>query len=238
MSIIKSFGEFKPLPPTCKKCRTIRGMKLCGLDKKIPKLSKEQEPIHSNIIPGFYSTSQLKESEKKINLLILAESHGGDITFFRKQWSKQEEIEFISSFYLSNENKTFHQQQIKILLNWLEEENISWYFTDLVKCYVKKERIGEKDNFKLALKQCKNYLTPQLKEINAKLILCLGKTVYEAHTGDKLKGSVELNHGELISNKIFSCFPSRNTADLWVKIDGWKKVKQKIKEQLNIVTPE
>jgi hypothetical protein len=176
---------------------------------------------HSNLLPGLSST----KVNLPLDILIIAEAHGGGRTKdFRQQSDLEFEVNNIGGYYLESRIDKFHQHEIRILLNFLTESDKKWVFTDLIKCFVHQKY---KENREIAIKYCSRYLNEQIESFQPKTIIALGRTVAGKYF--KLRG---LKHGEVKNIKtrngtmklIYSIFPSRNTADLWVANDGWNPV--------------
>ncbi len=197
---------------------------------KDKKYIKKDNTNFSNVLPGFSS----EKISKSVDLLIVADSHSGTPEkLFREQIGLEKEVNDMNEYYRNAEMETFHQQEIRELLKKLDNKKITWVFTDLIKCYV--WHGNDKENIELngyknrntAITHCKKYLDEQIKVLNPKIILSLGNTVSEGYF--KLK---KLEHAKKYIEKvkgkdyeiIHSVFPSRNTADLWVKNKGWAKI--------------
>jgi hypothetical protein len=182
---------------------------------------------YSNLLPGFSS----EKLTVPIDILVIAEAHGGGRkTDFRKQVNLKEEMDNIGDYYLKKEIEKFHQSEMRKLFNILKNANKTWVFTDLIKCFVWQGDDNElhgKKNREIAIEYCRKYLDEQIKITKPKIFLALGNTVLSKYF--KLP---KLNHGDKQpingSSLIFSIFPSRNTADLWVKYGGWNKIVPKL----------
>ena len=120
------------------------------------------------------------------------------------------------------------------LFSRLNKMEVSWVFTDLVKCYVYDKKTDGAINFEMAKGHCRNYLNDQIRNLKPKLILTLGKTVFKQLTD--FKNAPE--HGVIVNcNKhmtiVHSIFPSERTANMWVKNGGWREVVRGIRNQLS-----
>jgi hypothetical protein len=195
----------------CKECHEKRA--------KFESRDKKHNSCYSNLIPGF-SSSEIKPP---VDILIVAEAHGGGRQdSFRKQGKLDDEVNYISDYYLNDPLSTYHQQQMRELFNELDNLNKSWVFTDLIKCFVWRG----KGNVEKAIESCKNYLDWQITVLAPKKILALGQKVATKYFALPLK---ILTHGEIYKDSIvWSYFPSRNTADIWVENGGWRNIINKL----------
>ena len=197
------------------------------------KYDKKHNDCYSDLFPGFSS----EIVQIPIDILIVAEAHGGGRKEnFRPQLDLESEIAGLAEYYLSERLKKFHQKEMRKLLSTLNDNRKTWVFTDLIKCFVwsrdKKNNLRGSDNKDLAIQNCRIYLDEQIEILRPKKVLSLGKTVTEQYFKllDKFEhGSVHewriKNH---TFNMVFSIFPSRNTADLWVANEEWKKILPKL----------
>jgi hypothetical protein len=202
----------------------INGRQLCGVcrEKRAIFYDKDQKSdSFSNLLPGFSSSTV----NLPLDVLIVAEAHGGGrIKDFRQQKDLEFEVNNIAQYYLESKLERFHQQEVRSLLNILDKSKVKWVLTDLIKCFVHQDY---KENREIAIKYCSEYLNEQIESFQPKQIIVLGKTV-----ANKYFRLNRLNHGDMkfiktrngTSKLIYSIFPSRNTADLWVANDAWKPV--------------
>ncbi len=200
----------------CKTCRDERS------DFEIE--DKKGHTWYSNLLPGF-SSSRVRIP---IDLLIVAEAIGGSREEdFQPQRSLDSNIRYLSDHYVCNRLDNFHQQQMRELLDCLSNRNITWVFTDLIKCFV---WTGAKDNVKTAIEHCGKYLDEQISLLRPRKVLALGKRVAREYF--ELK-KTDLQHGKVVPSRraeiaalpvVWSYFPSRNTADLWVKNGEWRPI--------------
>ena len=202
----------------CIKCREERSL-FSHKDKK-------HNSSYSNMIPGF-SSSHL---QVPIDLMIIAEAHGGGrADAFRNQRSLQIELEHLEQYYLQKEISKFHQSEMKKFLLQLNDLNLTWVFTDLVKCFVWQDRKDELDcrtNFKKAEAHCSKYLQQQLDFLRPKLIISLGGKVSSYF---KIKSAQHGTLYERAGRKIIHCtFPSRNTADHWARNKEWSLILERL----------
>jgi len=172
--------------------------------------------LNSNLLPGFSS----QKIEIPVDVLIVAEVPA------KRDYEPQKEliskVTMMNDYYREDPPKSFHQQQIKDLLDSLDERGKSWVFTDIIKCFVSQDS----ENKRKAIQHCFKYLEEQIEVIQPSGILGLGGTVAR---GLKVKESV---HGgdcriEIGNHKciyVHSLFPSGRTADKWVKSGGWGQV--------------
>lgn len=198
--------------PLCDQCRKARS-DFSDYDKKYGHFS--------NLLPGFSSSVV----NIPLEVLIVAEAHGGgrEQDFRPKQNRLEDEVSWIGNYYLRAPLQKFHQSQVRELLRILDSENRTWVFTDLIKCFVNQKL---KSNRKIAIQYCSKYLKGQIEKLKPKQILILGNTVASEF---KIKHP---SHGEIFYQSIaesrtkiiFSLFPSRNTADLWISRNQWGPV--------------
>lgn len=204
--------------PYCEECRGIRNEF---------RLKDMKNGYYSNFIPGFSS----RTLKIPLDVLIVAEAHGGGRPeTFREQKNLDNEIDDLAKYYLSEHLKKFHQKEMRALLVELTSRGKSWIFTDLIKCFVwqgKDNELKGKENKKEAIKRCSCYLDEQISILKPRKILCLGNTVAKEYFRLKkpMHGKEYPVNGNII---VHSTFPSRNTADIWVKNEGWKQILQKL----------
>jgi hypothetical protein len=190
----------------------------------------KKHTCYSNMIPGFFSTvpRNIRDSNA-VDVMIIANSHGGGggVDAFRPQESTDFEVGSISTYYLKKDLDSYHQEQMRDLFQKLDAENISWYFTDLVKCFVK----HKEENFPWAIETCKSYLDYQIKNLNVSHIICLGGLVFD-QTMRLLGKPDKFEHGKLYEvghHKIVaSYFPSGFTSNKWVAKGKWQNVVGKL----------
>lgn len=199
---------------TCADCREQR-KRFESLDKK------NKHSSFSNLLPGFSS----QQIEIPIDILIVAEAHGGGRkNDFHDQLEIDKEIDYLSSYYLCDAIVKFHQYLIRELLGKLDKLNKNWVFTDLIKCFVANDR----ENRKMAIEHCRKYLESQIKLLQPKTILVLGKTVGRYFELEDLNhSSVNVVGGQKF---IYSIFPGRNTSDLWVANGQWEPILARFKK--------
>lgn len=201
---------------------------------KFSTMDKKKHNSHSNLLPGFSS----ENIKLPLDLLIVAEAHGGGREEdFRNQVDLKAEIVNLAEYYLIKPIKKYHQQEMRHLLNYLNNKRIKWVFTDLIKCFVwrgyeNKNNLDGSENVRIAIRNCSTYLKEQIKTLRPKKVLALGKTVAIEY----FKLPNKLEHGNtyagLVGDQefpiVYSIFPSQFTADLWVEHGGWKKVSNNI----------
>ena len=218
--------------PICPQCRTAR--------KKFKDKDRKGKRGYSNLVPGFSS----KKLDIPIDIMIVGQGHGGkQEKSFRKQRTLEEEIEWALEGYgrSGNHPMSFHAQEMKELFDALDTRKKTWVYTDLVKCYVwsgvdKKDNLKGSENFKKAIGYCRNYLQKQIQVLKPRTVLTLGGLVTRVLVPTFLEGKHKLNdfvyEGEIEGHKcriVSSYFPSRYTADLWVKSRKWKPALAKLK---------
>jgi hypothetical protein len=143
------------------------------------------------------------------------------------------ELGGLENYYLQQELTKYHQSEMKKLLLILNKKNINWVFTDLVKCFVwqsNKDGLDGGRNFQTAISHCSVYLEQQIDFLKPKLILSLGGRV------SSFLGIKHPKHGMIYNKRsckiLHSTFPSRNTADLWIKNKEWSIIIKQIDEIL------
>ncbi len=157
---------------------------------------------YSNILIGFGSES-LNEIKSGIDFLLVVESHGGGHSdaWNNKLPIEEESLRF-KNYYLNSEIESFHQSEIRKILKAIPQ-NKSWFYTDLIKCFVKKK--GK--NFEVAKKYCGQILKTQINLLRPKQILAFGKAADIPLTG------YGFEHFSLP-------FPSSTNANRWAKHQG------------------
>jgi hypothetical protein len=198
----------------CIPCRLAR--------KEFEKKDQKNTGNYSNMIPGFSSPNL----RLPLDLLIVAEAHGGGrIDSFRGQQDLSTELKLLEEYYLEKPLSRYHQSEMKKLLLLLKRTEVSWIFTDLIKCFVwqkNDEDLKGKRNVEIAKSYCGQYLTKQIDFLNPTVILSLGQRVSSFFDIRNPK------HAELHTwNRrqiLHSLFPSRNTADRWIQHNGWKQI--------------
>jgi len=212
--------------PYCNECQKQRS--------KFLEKDKKHNSCYSNLLLGFSS----EDIDIPIDVLIVAEAHGGGRKEnFRPQLDLEREIAGLAEYYLSESLQKFHQKEMRKLLRTLNDNRKTWVFTDLIKCFVwqgkdKKNNLRSPDNKDLAIQKCRIYLDEQIEILRPNNVLSLGRTVTQQYF--KLQGKFE--HGSIHEcriknhtfNIVFSIFPSRNTADLWIANGEWKKILPKL----------
>jgi hypothetical protein len=209
------FAKFNKRP-FCRECQSERS--------KFSEKDRKGTPFYSNLLLGFSS----KNIMVPLDVLIVGEAHGGGRKedFREKQKELFTEIHQIAKYYRELPDKTFHQQQLRILLENLDQAGVTWVFTDLIKCFVwhRHDEVNDLDgrmNWETAIKHCRTYLEEQIALLRPRKILGLGGTVSQYFNID------EPQHGGIYTIRIKSCsyihslFPSRWTADQWAEKKGW-----------------
>ena len=173
---------------------------------------------------------------KPIGVLIVGEGHGGrEGDDFRTQDTLDNEVDKMGNYYLNHPDKSFHQQQVRVLLETLDSQGVSWVFSDLVKCFVwhgidKKNNLNGMENERIAKKYCGKYLADQVTKLQPRKILGMGGKVsqyfgvYKAQHGEKRVVNVE----GFKTIYFHSLFPTQRTADQWVAKNGWEPIIRQI----------
>jgi hypothetical protein len=196
---------------------------------------KKRHDCRSNLVPGFSSG----KISIPIDVLIVGEAHGGgEDDDFREQRELDFEVSKMARFYRCLPDKTFHQQQVRILLEKLDKAGKRWVFTDLIKCFVwhgldKDKKLDSTKNWEAAIKHCSKYLEEQIGLLQPRKILGLGRTVAQYYFRvDKPEHgsiySISVNGHRTIY--VHSLFPSQRTADWWAAKNGWEPVIPKLTE--------
>lgn len=222
---------FKDQAQICKQCRVKRKEWKKDEQKFGPNKNK-----YSNFLGGVGKT-------ENIDIFIISDAHGGGKKQYDEDIALQDSNKILENHYLNDNIITFYQKEMRQLFKKLDEKGIRWYASDLVKCFVKSGK-KLKANREIAEEFCfKNYLEHQIKTLNPKIILLLGGAVInkieEQNWFEKRQGKWHLteHHGETKTGQIgdkypvsfiFSLFPSKNTADRWVKCGEWDKVIKQI----------
>jgi Uracil DNA glycosylase superfamily len=219
-SCAKVFGQINDRT-LCKGCRDRR--------KQFDTVDKKGTGHFSNALPGFSSSIV-----EPLDVLIVADSHSGARKkCFRDQGGLDGEVRELYEHYCTDELTTYHQLQIRNLLQELNKKQKTWVFTDLVKCYVWHRNTAELNgaiNRDLAIKECRKYLKLQIECLNPHTILCLGKTVF-TEVAKLLNDNLDCvpSHGQRYGDKmVFSYFPSARTADLFVMNKEWNLILENI----------
>jgi len=201
---------------------------LCAKCREERSLYKEQEmkgnpKSFSNLIPGFSS----EKLSSPIDVLVITKVHGGakkeqENDWFHPQRSLDDEVLHILNFYRELPDKSYHQQQIRLLIEKLNALDIKWAFTDLMKCFIY-EGAGANNNRKIATLNCRGYLENQISLLQPRTIIGLGGFVREFFTKLTLShgASVEISLVDRKYKYIHSIFPSGRTADDWVAEGEW-----------------
>lgn len=166
----------------------------------------------SDLLVGIYSES----CKPPVDVLLVTFGHGGG------PW-KEEPLSFgdmkteIEKHY-RNKGKyieTFHQFAIREVLDRLDKSSVSWYLTDLIKCYVHTHNKKGRKNKSKAIEYCKNYFEKQVNVLKPKVIVLFG--------GDVQKGIFESVKGERFSNtmkEVLKNEPIRHLRNRFVKSEG------------------
>lgn len=205
----------------CIACREKR-IEFAKDDKKWDKDGEKRG--YSDFLGGF------GEEKKGVDVFIILDSHGGGRKWPEIKPSLEEMNEKLKIYYLKEDPNSFHQMEMRKIIQELEQKKISWYVSDLVKCFVKNKKIKnpDKDNRKIAEDHCfDNYLKKQILLLQPKIILMLGGKVIriiERNILQKNKikhGNYLLGKNEFISTHfLYSLFPAQWTADIWIKHGG------------------
>jgi len=225
-SVIRKLFEEINKRPYCNNCHAERS-KFAIQDKKGYK-------CYSNLLLGFSS----ERVSIPIDILIVAEAHGGGREDnFREQMDVETEIDRLGVYYLRDSLHKFHQKEMRELLYKLNESNKTWIFTDLIKCFVWQGRDDSKklrgsENKNAAIINCRKYLDKQITILLPKKVLSLGNTVtykyFNLHNSFKHGSTHSCTINSHSFELVFSIFPSRNTADLWIQHGGWNSIIPKL----------
>lgn len=202
----------------CKKCREERS-------KHFPQIV-ESEKIDGSFSPLFegFSSLENEKSVRRVDCLIVSESIG-NLKYHIAKIKGKEPWKFLKDYYMKDKLETFNQQEIRKLLKAILRKGLNFYFTDVVKCFVKK---GDDENFELAVDYCTKYLKKQLEVLKPKIVILLGRKAEKAVFQKIFNRNKKLRHGGVISlngmKVIYSEFPSARNADRFVKGGGVNKL--------------
>lgn len=211
--------------PLCNRCQSERS--------RFSIKDKKGHPSYSNLLPGFSS----KTITIPVDILIIAEAHGGGREEdFHPQKPLDFEVSWLANYYRWTSLKKFHQQQVRDLLQSLDQADKSWVFTDLIKCFVwrgvdKSKGLDGRINGEIAVNHCRKYLNQQIRLLQPRKILVLGRTVAQKYFGLQKSEHASIHQVDFESRKtslVYSVFPARNTADLWVERGAWRPVVQRL----------
>ena len=210
--------------PRCDKCRSERS------DFKTK--DKKGHGSYCILLPGFSS----EKIKMPVDVLIVGEAHGGGDDDFRKQGKLLNEVSKITQYYRGLPDKSFHQQQVRVLLSRLDAIGMTWVFTDLIKCFIwhradEDKKLNGRKNRKIAIEHCGGYLEEQIILLRPLKVLGLGNTVARYFGIDKPthSDSCSVRIGNRQAVYVHSLFPSQRTADLWVMKSGWEPVVKQLR---------
>lgn len=225
----------------CRDCRNKREKKGCAInDLKVSSDKGDKNKYYSNMLVGFSS----KKVRRPLDMLVVALEHGGgESKDFNKRYHNyvqdlDEEVQSLGNYYLQDPIKKYHQFEMRKLFDQLDASGRSWVFADLFRCYLDNKKTN-KENKKIAQEHCGKYLKEEINFLKPRIVLCLGAGVHE-YFQDKSK----IDHGNFLELErlksilpassvcLSSYFPSRQTADIWVRKKGWDPVMFKINEYL------
>ncbi|MDD3295794.1 MAG: hypothetical protein PHU64_00355 [Candidatus Omnitrophica bacterium] len=210
----------------CNECRSARS--------EFRLKDQKYNSSYSNLLPGF-SSSKVKIP---IDVLVIAEAHGGGREkCFRKQLSLEKEVTEIGNYYRSDSIEKFHQYEMRKLFKRLDQKGKSWIFADLIRCFVWQgidiaANLDGRINVQKAIGYCRKYLDKEIAFLKPKKIICLGNKVARDYFGidERMIHGMEYKYNSKNTESVVirSYFPSRNTADIWVTVGGWKEILAKI----------
>lgn len=213
----------------CNKCREARY-----------NFSKYDKKYNNNYCPPILGFSS-DIVGGRIELMIIAESHGGGRDWTDLPNDDEGKMEKLKEYYLKDNIVKFHQYSIRKLLNYFDKKRVSWFFTDLIKCFVSKKGKGNMDT---AADYCFSFLKKQIFEFKPEKIILLGKRVQEkviselAHEhlsrlgkakqtkihGNSFEAKISDGKGFFKTKLVLSIFPSARTADYWVSSGEWEPI--------------
>ena len=176
-------------------------------------------------MPGFAS----ERVDVPLDLLVIGNAHAGTVAGdFRDQWSLADEIQRMDSYYRELPDKSYHQQQVRLLLEKLNRMSMTWVFTVLVKCFVwNNTPEAKRNNVDVAIGYCKRYLQDQLRTCVPKVVVSLGRMAARElglknweHGGEPQ----QVRYGDQELSVVTSMFPSAMTANRWIQQRGWEPV--------------
>jgi thiol-disulfide isomerase/thioredoxin len=187
----------------CGKCREER--------KEFAKDEKKYHNTYSDVYLGFPV-----DISPSIDVLLVLEGHGGGHAWLpEKEQNFENSVKQMEKWYRDVPKfETYHQKCVHSLLKKLDENNIRWFLTDLIKCYIFKK---DKENKDRAAGNCIKYLERQIKMLNPRVIVMFGNFVQQQMWLHKIYGEKDRNRF------LNSPFPSALNADKWVTsgdVDG------------------
>jgi len=148
----------------------------------------------SDMLVGIHS----KNCKPPIDVLLVIFGHGGGP--WERESLKFEAMKKEMETYYHDKDKyieTFHQFAIRELLDKLDEKHVSWYLTDLIKCYVHTYKIRGDKNKEKAICFCKNYLERQVTLLRPKMTVLFGGDVQKGIFEQVLEPKKEFNEEAL-----------------------------------------
>jgi len=189
--------------------------KICGECKRMRAFAEEADKkghaTRSAFEIGTWSHAP-EELKVPVDVLIVAEGHGGG----NEHWSDNPRGQFDVALnfydYSISKERTFFNLEVCRMMKRLDELEINWFFTDMMKCFVSFNAPKRKDNnFCLALQECRKHLVRQVDMLKPKVIVCLGNLVSK-NFGEFFEGQQD------ILDRMIPCkFPSQMAANSWVK---------------------
>lgn len=202
-------------PDRCKGCRNKR-------KQNYPEARLLERKDRRKECPFFSCFSMTTEVNKPIDVLLILEGHGGGHNWDKIDDDLVSQNKEMRDFYLESKQDgvpmdekyqywSYHQKEIKILLDSLSNLQLSWVLTDFNKCYVDKKK---KKNHNLAAQYCSEYLIEQINTFSPSIIILFGGDVQSWYK------KWVMNDLELKPEVIKSKFPSQSSANSWVKQGG------------------
>ena len=172
---------------------------------------------------------------------MILDAHGGGREWPKKKPSLEDSAHELEKYYRTDPLQKFHQKEIREFLSELDNRGISWFITDLVKCFV----FNSPWNREIAEKNCfNNYLRKQICDLKPRYIIMFGKNVIKIiekeilisnriitqtgilskKHGKKSIGNVKIDKVIFPSEFIYSLFPSQWTADAWIEYNAKEKL--------------
>jgi hypothetical protein len=187
--------------PYCNACQKKRG----NFKKEDQSYHGKHTNRYSRMMVGF-NRGKISELNPPIDILFVLESVGGgrEEDFKPDFENVEESADYLRQYYLSKPIEKFHQSEIRKILTDARIYKKTYFVTDLVKCFVAKE----KGNFIQAAKECKKYLQEQIDFLQPKILVLFGRLAQDA---------VKTLNKPARCQVIELRFPSQRTADDWTK---------------------
>ena len=205
----------------------------CNLCRKKRKFANKYDKIgeekkkHNDFSPFVGIISNPSSINPPADILIICEGHGGG------DWSKIKnakcQAQETYKYYLCQKIKTFHQHEIRDLLNELTNLKKTWVLTDFIHCYVRNKYKFKKDGWWKSGRRNKKKAAELCTEYNQRIIdyfRPMNIVLFGDNVGKWYKRCNTPKNSEV---KQFS-FPSQMAADAWVRNGGVNAIIKWIKK--------